>query len=196
MNSSNTNPPFSLSVPPANRKTLPVTGGLEKIRKDEKTKGIDSELPAGGPSPEDKPEAKEDVGGKIEELKKELENVKKFDYRLKKIEELLENLETPVTSDSNLNDSLYQSANMLSNIRYARRIIRRVKTGSIKKQDAIKKLKLLANLMQADWAYLVWNPKTKYLYEEDGEKFLDKKFNSLEEAQKHLEDNDIRATIR
>ena len=92
---------------------------------------------------EPKDEDGDEAGSEIDELKKGLEElgeVKDFESRLKRIENLLENLQTPATADANENDSIFQSASFISDLNRSKRIIRRANAGEINKKDVIKKL--------------------------------------------------------
>ncbi len=110
--------------------------------------------PPGAPAGEDDaPEGEEGgEGGEESEMDKlkqgleDLEEVKDFESRLNKIENLLENLQGPATTDPDMNDSIFQSASVSSDIMRSKRIIRRANAGTIKKEDAIKKLnKIFSN---------------------------------------------------
>ena len=105
----------------------------------------DSDLPP----PEDAPEGEtkdkgdDEAGKEMDELKKGLEDlgdVKELESRLKKIETLVENLQGPATADANINDSIFQSASIVSDLKRSNRIVRRVRAGSIERKDAIRKL--------------------------------------------------------
>lgn len=45
------------------------------------------------------------------------------------------------------------------------------------------------------WDYLIFNIKDGKLYYEDGCIYLDHSFNTLDQAEQYLIDNDLRATI-
>jgi len=118
----------------------------DSLPEDEPPIDDNSFAPPNAPVDEDN-DAPEGKGGEgqseMDELKQGLEGlgeVKDFESRLKRIEMLLENMQGPATADPNMNDSIFQSASVLSDVRRANRIIRRIKTGTIKREDVIKKL--------------------------------------------------------